>query len=59
MGVGGSHSRNMIDMSAWDNFNSGDGSFDALAKKDDALYPCLKNFLEVKLKRFILITLTK
>ena len=49
----------MIDMGAWDNFNSGDGSYDVLAKKVDVLYPCLKNFLDVKVKRFILITLTK
>ena len=49
----------MIDIGAWDYFHSGDGSFDALAKKIVAFYTCLKSFLEVMLKRFTLIALTK
>ena len=38
---------NLIDMGALDYFKSGDGSFDAIAKKIDALYPCLKSFLRI------------
>ena len=39
---------NMIDMGAWDYCKSGDGSFDAFAKKVDSLYPCLKSFLSLR-----------
>ena len=49
----------MIDIGAWDYFHSGDVPFDALAKKIAAIYPCLKSFLEVKVKLFTLIVLTK
>ena len=49
----------MIDMGTLDFFNSGDSSYDVLGKNVAAYYPCLKSLLVIKVKRFILITLTK
>ena len=49
----------MIDMGAWDNFNSGDGSYDVLAMNVAAFYPSLNSLLKVQVKRFTLFGLTK
>ena len=49
----------MVDMGAKDCFNSVNDSYDVLGKNIAAYYPCLKSLLVIKVKRFILITLTK
>ena len=49
----------MIDMGAWDYFNSDDGSYDVLAKNVADFYPSLISLLEVQVKGFALFGLTK
>ena len=41
---------NIIDMGAWDYFESGDDSVDTFTKKVDALYTYLKSFFQLTLR---------
>ena len=49
----------MIDMCVWDYFNSGDGSYDFLAKNVADFYPSLISLLVVQVKGFTLFGMTK
>ena len=52
-------SRNMKDIGAEDDLNSADCFYDVSVKNIAAFCPCLKSLPEVKVKRFIVISLTK
>ena len=59
MELRGHWNTNMTDMGAWDYFNSGNGSYDVLAKNVADFYPSLISLLEVQVKGFTLFGLTK